>query len=310
MDKLGAELGAALGLNSSVVTRLLWTIVVVAVLWLVRVVVLRIAWRHADDPRSRYAWRKAVSYITALLGILIVGRIWVSGFKSVATFAGLLSAGIAISLKDVFVNLAGWLFILWRRPFVVGDRVEVAGHRGDVVDLRVFQFTLMEVGNWVDADQSTGRMLHVPNGLVLGTPVANYGQGFDYIWNEIPVLVTFESDWKKAKAILLGIAEKHSEDPREKAAEEVREASKKYMVFYSALTPTVYTSVEASGILLTVRYLCPPRRRRGTTHMIWEDVLEAFGAEPGIDLAYPTTRFFKAGEAGMSGRGGTESSSG
>jgi small-conductance mechanosensitive channel len=303
MHKLGADLGAALGLDAGTVTRLMWTVAVVAFLWLVRIVVLRIAWRHTDDPRFRYAWRKAVSYITAIIGILIVGRIWVSGFKSVATFAGLLSAGIAISLKDVFVNLAGWFFILWRRPFVVGDRVEVAGHRGDVVDLRVFQFTLMEVGNWVDADQSTGRMLHIPNGLVLTDPVANYGQGFDYIWNEIPVLITFESNWKKAKAILQAIAEKRSEDPKEKAAAEVREASKKYMIFYSALTPTVYTSVEASGILLTARYLCPPRRRRGTSHMIWEDVLEAFGTEPDIALAYPTTRFYTVGETRLSGAG-------
>ena len=292
MDQLGAELGEVLGLEASVVTRLLWTVAVILVLWVVRTAILRIAWRHTDEPRSRYAWRKAVTYITAFIGVVVVGRIWIGGIRSMATFAGLLSAGIAIALKDVFVNLAGWLFILWRRPFVVGDRVEVDGHRGDVVDLRVFQFTLMEVGNWVHADQSTGRMLHVPNGLVLTSPVANYGQGFDYIWNEVRVLVTFESNWKKAKEILQRVAEERSEDPGEKAAEEIREASKTYMIFYSALTPIVYTSVEASGILLTARYLCPPRRRRGTEHMIWEDVLEAFAVQPDIALAYPTTRFY------------------
>jgi len=303
MDQLGAQLAEVIGTDAVAVTRALWTVVVVLVLWLVRVLVLRIAWRHIEEPRQRYAWRKAVSYITAFLGILIIGRIWISGFRSVATFAGLLSAGIAIALKDVFVNLAGWFFILWRRPLAVGDRVEVAGHRGDVVDVRVFQFTLMEVGNWVDADQSTGRMLHVPNGLVLTAPVANYGQGFDYIWNELPVLVTFESNWRKAKGILKTIAERRAEDPGERAAGEVREASKKYMIFYSTLTPTVYTSVEASGVLLTIRYLCPPRRRRGTAHMIWEDVLEAFAAEPDIELAYPTTRFYS--RPGSTGDGET-----
>jgi len=292
MDQLGLRLGAVLGLEESTATRLLWTVVVILVLWIVRTAVLRIAWRSTDDPRARYAWRKAVTYITALIGIVGVGRIWVSGFQSMATFAGLLSAGIAIALKDVFANLAGWFFILWRRPFVVGDRVELAGHRGDVVDLRVFQFSLMEVGNWVDADQSTGRMLHVPNGLVLTSPLANYGQGFEYIWNEIPVLITFESNWRKAKAILQRIADARSEDPGEKAAQEIHEASKSYMIFYSALTPTVYTSVEASGVLLTARYLCPPRRRRGTEHMIWEDILESFEVEPDIALAYPTRRFY------------------
>ena len=75
-----------------------------------------------------------------------------------------------------------------------------------LIDLRIFQFTLMEIGNWVDADQSTGRIVHVPNGSVFVTPLANYAKGFQYIWNEIPVLVTFESDWRRAKEILEGIA--------------------------------------------------------------------------------------------------------
>ncbi|MCD4690325.1 mechanosensitive ion channel family protein [bacterium] len=294
MDRLGAALAGTLGLEAGTVTRILWTLAVVVVLWVVRTVVLRVAWRHIDDIRSRYIWRKAVSYSATLLGVLIIGRIWLSGLGSVATFAGLVSAGIAIALKDVFVNFAGWFFILWRRPVMVGDRVEIAGHRGDVVDIRAFQFTLMEVGNWVDADQSTGRMLHVPNGLLMTSPLANYGQGFDYIWNELPVLVTFESNWKKAKTLLLRIAEERSEDPCERAEREVREASKKFMIFYSTLTPTVYTSVEESGVLLTIRYLCPPRRRRGTAHMIWEDVLESFAAESDIALAYPTTRFYRS----------------
>ncbi len=296
MDQLGERLGALLGIEATLMARLLWTVAVILVLWLFRTIVLRIAWRHIEDPRSRYAWRKAVAYITALLVLLILTRIWFTGFESVATFAGLLSAGIAIALRDVFVNVAGWIFILWRRPFVVGDRVEVAGQRGDVVDLRVFQFTLMEVGNWVDADQSTGRMMHVPNALVLTNPVANFGQGFDYIWNEIPVLITFESDWKRAKEVLLEIAAKLGEEPKEKAAAEVREASKQFLIYYSALTPTVYTSVKESGVLLTIRYLCPPRRRRGTAHMIWEEVLQAFAAEPNVELAYPTIRYYNRGE--------------
>src|SRR5207247_865051 len=93
-------------------------------------------------------------------------------------------------------------FILWRRPFEVGDRVQIGPHAGDVIDLGLFQFTLNEIGAWVNADQSTGRIIHVPNGKVFTDPVANYNKGFRYIWNEVPVVVTFESDWRKAKQIL------------------------------------------------------------------------------------------------------------
>ncbi|NIP82375.1 MAG: mechanosensitive ion channel, partial [Gemmatimonadetes bacterium] len=85
---------------------------------------------------------------------------------------------------------------------VVGDRIQIGAHAGDVIDQRIFQFIVLEIGNWVDADQSTGRIIHIPNGLVFREPLANYTRGMQYIWNEIRVLVTFESNWKRAKQIL------------------------------------------------------------------------------------------------------------
>jgi hypothetical protein len=64
------------------------------------------------------------------------------------------------------------------------------------------------------------------------------------------------------------------------------------MIVYSKLTPTVYTSVEDSGVLLTVRYMCDPRKRRSSEHAIWEDVLRVFAEQPDIEFAYPTQRFY------------------
>src|SRR5437870_943240 len=101
--------------------------------------------------RLRYRWQKATAYITTPIALLIVGRIWFAGFQSIATFLGLVSAGIAIALKDILVNLAGWVFIIWRRPFALGDRIQIGQHAGDVIDVRLFQFTLNEIGNWVQA---------------------------------------------------------------------------------------------------------------------------------------------------------------
>ena len=175
----------------------------------------------------------------------------------------------------------------------VGDRIEIAQHAGDVIDVRIFQFTLLEIGNWVDADQSTGRMIHVPNGRVLSDVVANYNRGFQYIWNEVAVLVTFESNWREAKAILERIATQHAASVTGEAARQIEEASRQFMIVYNKLTPTVYTSVRDSGVLLTVRYLCDPRQRRTTTEAIWEDILTGFAQRPDIDFAYPTTRFYE-----------------
>jgi len=292
MNSVVQWLEGNLGLSPVTQSRLLGSLLAILLLWALRRLVLAVAWRRIDDVRLRYRWRKTTTYLLVPTGMLIVGRIWFEGIGSVATFLGLVSAGLAIALKDLVVNFAGWGFILWRRPFEVGDRVEIDGHVGDVIDLRIFQFTLLEVGNWVDADQSTGRILHVPNGKVLSETLANYTRGFDYIWNELPVLVTFESDWRKAKALLAEIAARHATHLTEEAERQIREVSHRFMIFYPTLTPTVYTSVADSGVMLTIRYLCAPRRRRGTAEAIWEEILDAFAREKDIDFAYPTYRYY------------------
>ncbi len=204
----------------------------------------------------------------------------------------MLSAGLAIALQDLLVNFAGWLFFLIRKPFGVGDRIEIDGIIGDVIDLRLFQFSVIEIGNWVGADQSTGRIIHIPNGTVFKKPQANYTTGFEYIWHELPVLLTFESDWKKAKLILNNAVIKHSMHLSKEAEKQIKEAAKKFLIFYNKLSPIVYTSVEDSGVLLTMRYLCHVRRRRATAEAIWEEVLDQFANHKDIDFAYPTQRFY------------------
>ena len=179
-----------IGLSPEVQMHLLVTVIVIAGLWIIERVVLAVVYRRVTDPWTRYRWRKTITYITLAIAVMVIGREWLEGFKSLATFLGIVSAGIAISLKDPLSNLAAWAFIVWRRPFDVGDRVEIAKHRGDVIDVHLFQFTLNEIGVWVDADQSTGRIVHIPNQMVFTEPVANYDKGFKYIWNEVPVLVT------------------------------------------------------------------------------------------------------------------------
>ena len=203
---------------------------------------------------------------------------------------GLVSAGIAIALKEPLTNLTGWLYIIWRSPFDVGDRIQLGHETGDVIDTNLFNFTLMEIGNWVDADDHTGRLIHVPNGLIFTATLANYGKGFKYIWNEMPVLVTFESDWRKAKNILLKIVHENSIIQTKSAEKKFKEAKKVFMLKKPDLEPTVITKVEDSGVELTLRYLCRPDMRRETEHKIWEDILDKFDKYDNIDFAYPTQR--------------------
>ncbi len=291
----------ATGLSPEITGKLIKSLAVILGFIILNKVISRIVFSKTEDVYYRYKWRKTQDYITFFIGLLIISAIWIDEFKSFLTFFGLLTAGIAIALKDPVTDLAGWAFLMWRKPFEVGDRIQIGEHAGDVIDIRIFQFTLIEIGNWVDADQSTGRILHIPNSKVFQEILANYSKGFNYIWHEIGVLITFESNWQKAKEILVKIVNENSEHLSKAAEKKIKDASKKYMIFYRNLTPIVYTSVKDSGVMLTMRFLCDPRQRRGYEQTIWEEVLTEFSKREDIDFAYPTQRFYNNLSEGKSG---------
>jgi small-conductance mechanosensitive channel len=302
LTRLHAAAERYLGVPAHRVDDILWTVVAVLLAFVIRRAVVWVVARRVEEPERQYLAVKTASYIVGFVALMALVRIWIGGLTGIVAYLGIVSAGVAIALQDPLTNLAGWLFLTVRKPFTVGDRIQIGDHAGDVIDLRLFAFSLVEIGNWVAADQSTGRILHIPNGLVFRQPVANYTAGFNFIWDEIPVTVTFESDWRKAKALLATIAERHSVVRSDDAAREVRRAASKYMIRYGHLTPIVWTSVADQGVTLTIRYLTDPRRRRSAQNAIWEEILDAFGATSDIDFAYPTQRFYDNLTEGKPGR--------
>ena len=288
-------LNTAVGITPEYQNNLFDSVVVLVIILFTRWFLLRLTHKYQVNVRTKYRINKTTSYIATFLLIISISQIWLKDSTNdwnISTYFGLLSAGIVLALKDPITNIAGWLFIIWERPFEVGDRIQIGDEKGDVIDQRIFMFTVLEIGNWVDADQSTGRVIHIPNGRIFQQTLASYSKGFEYIWNEIPVLVTFESDWKKAKEILVDISHKHGEQFTKSAESKVKKASKRFMIFYKNLTPIVYTNVKDCGVMLTIRYLTEPRKRRNSEENIWEEILTKFTNHKNIDFAYPTTRFY------------------
>ncbi|MCQ3804398.1 MAG: mechanosensitive ion channel [bacterium] len=265
--------------------------VFLVLIFTLRYVLLRAVLSRLPDDDLVYRTRKLSFYIAAGLLLLILGWIWTRQLANVGSFLGLLSAGIAIALSDVLKNMAAWVLILVRRPFKVGDRIEVGPNAGDVVDIGVFRFSLMEIRNWVDADQTTGRILHIPNGIVFVEPLANYNEGFPFIWLEVPVTVTFESNWAKTQEMVEEVIAGHAVDPDTVMAAASRN---QYFSLYRNLDPAVYVKVIDNGVKVTGRLLVPPRGRRLTVSKVWQELLPLIEAAPDMELAYPTTRFFRA----------------
>ncbi|MCB0731005.1 MAG: mechanosensitive ion channel [Ignavibacteriae bacterium] len=301
MDTITNLIQQSLGISPEFQSKFLNTFIIIFIWLILDRILKRIVFDKIDDLTLRYQWQKIIKYITVILAIMLLTKVWFGAFESIGTYFGLLSAGLAIALQDLLVNFAGWIFLLIRKPFSVGDRIEINNIIGDVIDVRIFQFSVIEIGNWVDADQSTGRIIHIPNGTVFKTSQANYTAGFEYIWNEVPVLVTFESDWRKAKEILTDVINKHAVHLTTEAERQIKEAAKKFLIFYSKLTPIVYTSVKDSGVMLTMRYICHVRKRRATDESIWEEVLDQFAKHDNIDFAYPTTRYYNNLSEGKEG---------
>lgn len=305
-DSLAGLIEEYLHIPQGLLVNLVLTVALIVLYAVMRTGVQRLAVRRIEDVARRYIASKSISYLLTFLLLLALLRLWLGGFGGLGTYLGIVSAGLAIALQEPLLNLVGFFFLIVRKPFTTGDRVQIGPHAGDVIDVSLLQFTIVEVGNWVDADQSTGRIIHIPNGWVLKHPTANYTQGFNFVWNELVVTITFESNWRVAKQLLNEIAMRSAAVGSEEAAAQVRQAAQKFMIFFQNLTPIVWTSVAAHGVTLTVRYLCEPRRRRSSAGEIWEAILDTFAEHDDIDLAYPTQRFFNnVAEGSAALRGGS-----
>lgn len=266
------------------------TISIILISTFIYFLIRKLLYSIVDDNKVYYRVKKSTSYIVIIIAFIMVGRVWFKGINSIATFIGLFSAALAIVMKDVILNVAGWIYIIIKSPFSVGDRIEIDGIAGDVIDIQVFSFALMEIGNWIDGDQSTGRIVYMPNATIFNEALLNYSKGIPYVWNEIPIAVPFESNWKKAKSILNNIANKYGEVISSEAEESIQEASKKFSLYNAQLEPRVYTKIDkdSSSVVLTIRYMSSYRNRRGSAEKIYEDILDEFLKHEDVEFSYPT----------------------
>ncbi|NQT46998.1 MAG: mechanosensitive ion channel family protein [Candidatus Omnitrophica bacterium] len=273
--------------------KMLQSLYAIVVIYIIALIVTRSINKRVHDLKRRYDMRKRSFYVAGLLMIGIVGIIWIKDLRGLTVVLSVIGAGLVVSLAEVFLCIAGWFLIITRRPFDTGDRIEFGGVKGDVIDIRLFQTSLLEIGNWVVADQSTGRIVHIPNSMIFKSPSFNYTRGFEFIWNEVKIVVTFESDWKKAKAIMVKQAQKEGNRIKEEVDKRIRHMSKHYLIYYEKLTPIVYTNIIENGVELSLRYLTQAKERRHTQDELCQKILDEFENEKGINFAYPTYRIIK-----------------
>lgn len=270
--------------------RLVVFLVSLALLLLVTRLALRIVRRSIADGTRAYHAAKVIRRVAVTGVVVLVVLLLSPDVRGLITMLTVVGAGLAIALREALLSVAGWMRIGVISPYRIGERIEINGVHGDVIDIRMLRTTLMEIRGWVDADQSTGRIVHIPNSWLFEYALYNYSRGFNFIWNEIVFTLTFRSDWRAARDILQGLADESAAIVSQQATKELKDMSREFLIHYSVLTPFVYVRVVENGVRLTLRYLCDVRKRRGTEHAITVSILEAWRAHGGIEFAYPAVQ--------------------
>ena len=275
-------------LQNDLFVELLLTVAIVFTAFIVVRISHRISRKYLESPERVYRSTKSVRRMVVFLGVVSIALVWSPGFGDILTLLTVIGAGMAIALREVLMSIAGWARITLMSSYKEGDRIEINGVSGDVIDIRVLRTSLMEIQGWVDADQSTGRIVHIPNSWVFLYPVYNYTRSFKFIWNEIPITVTFRSNWRAARDIMMKYAEESAAIVEQQAREEIQQISREFLIHYAILTPFVYVRIAEDGVQLTLRYLCEARKRRGSEHALNLMMLDDFREHPDIELAHRT----------------------
>jgi small-conductance mechanosensitive channel len=256
---------------------IIYKLVLSVIILLIYIKLIRITnkllFKTIKDNATYYTTRKRLYYLHSIILFVIFIILWSESRLDLTIYVGFISAGIAIALREIFTNIAALLIIVIQKPFEVGDRVIVNDRAGDVIDQKIFHFVVMEVTNKAEGEQSTGKIVHIPNNYIFLHAVSNANKGFGYIWGEIEVRLTLDSEWEEAKGQFEAILNKHTEHITGEATGRIQEASKKYMLQSQNLTPIVYVAVKDGFIKLTLRYLTEPRVSKMTEDIIWHEIL-------------------------------------
>lgn len=241
--------------------------------------------RVFDAPQRRYRGARFVSQVVALAVLAGLILIWAPVQREVLAVVTVFATALVIALREMFLSIVGWVHILLRNPYRMGDRIEINGVHGDVVDITLLSTKLVEVGAWTAGDQSTGRLIAFPNNWLLTHSLRNDTHGFGFLWNELTFTITFDSDWHAAQDLLDELAQQMAPAVETQARRALDRLSTDVLIRYTVLTPFVYVKVAPKGIALTLRYLVETRKRRGSEHALTVSFLDAIRTRDDIRLA-------------------------
>lgn len=285
-------------INDPVVLRivklLLWILAIVFFIGFLR----RILKKRIDNASVRYKAQKSVEIIGYVLIVLLILMVFtVENIKDYTIIIGLFTAGITFTLQELILSIAGSFYIFFVKVYKPGDRIEINGIKGDVIDIDSIYTTLMEIGEWVSSDNYSGRIVKISNAFVFKGPIKNYSMDFPFVWDELNIFVTYDSDMALAKKLVLKEATHFLSEYTKGSLAKWEEMVEHYYIENANIAPTLAISPTDNWIALNLRYITDYKLRRNTKHELFEKIVQALMAtDDKVKLASTTLQLLKIPE--------------
>lgn len=278
IQDISQYLGKTFGFYSEYVELFILTTLIFIVFGILKSIVRALYSRADVSNKKKYFRNRMLKIALNIISIVLVILLWGHRISGMVTIISFLSAGIAIAVKEIIFDFFAGIYINMKKIFELEDRVEINGIKGDVVNIRSLGFEVLEVGDRVHAEQSTGRIIHIPNSFVFLYPLKNYTKAFKYIWDEITVKVPLDADIEKTKEVLYDIVNSNEilETIPKKMEDAVADVTVEYRIYYNYLDPIIYTEIVDSHVELYIRYIVHPKKSRIVEDEIYLKILEEY----------------------------------
>lgn len=253
----------------------------VVIIWLIIKMIQKNLITKIKEDNNRYRAKKLGSFIGFFLTIILITVVYSNKLGGLTVALGVAGAGIAFSLQEVITSFAGWLAIILGGFYKSGDRVQLGGIKGDVMDIGVLRTTLMETGQWVDGDLYNGRIVLIANSYVFKEPVFNYSGDFPFLWDEIKIPIQYGSNYEKTTQIILKVGNEVAGDLSTKSREQWVELKSKYRLEEAQTEPMVSLVANDNWVEYTLRYIVNYKKRRATKTALFTKILNEVDATQG-----------------------------
>ena len=265
------------GINDAKLVLIVNSVIAFMILSLVKLTCKKIVKFINDEKKSYTIYNTARIISNTIYGLILI-YFWNDYISDIITLISFISAAFAIAIRDIILNWFCGLYIKINHPFKLENRIEVNGVKGDVIGLSILNFELLEVSEKDENGQSTGIVVNFPNSCIFSYPVKNLTKGFKYIWNEIKIDLDLNCDLVKNKQAIYKIINNIDivkNIPR-KMKNQIGEVSTTYRIYYNNYDPIIYTKIENSHIVLTLRYLIHPKKARYVESVIWNKIYDKY----------------------------------